>query len=430
MKTFLILISTCIFACGNAFAEKIDSASLTSIIEALQDQARKTPPVFPLESYQGGIQSTEDGFRHAYFGYGERRYASRTDFHPAMDVGYFPTVTGFVTTEQGESVKVRAPQTYLKKVYAIQKGEFVSIALSSYGYKIVLKHHLEKPYYDNKGKAWYDYFTCYRHLDSRSLSYLNGIARKFTGDPEAGYEALAGKYTFKAGEQIALAGFPPADNPDLPRAHLDFSLNLFDNPNKGANIRNFALNPLLLFPPYTYADPQSHVIAGNGLPAYEFVVDESSIVLPAEGKDGQFTIHIQCGGRSAQDEYTACRYYALNALDILLYNDGKPQGSYHIDRDRKLGYRTESYELLDTPDTSAPYFLAPLGEQGDVYEMTVVLPAAWFTLQQYDWSRNGTVAIDISSIWNGYLEGHNQSVTLTLPSTNAGNQSEPTQQPD
>lgn len=415
MKPFQILICACIFASGNVFADKIDSASLTSIVAALQHQVRKSPPVFPLESYQGGIQSLEDGLRNAYFGYGERRYASRTDFHPAMDVGYFPRESGYVTTEQGEAVQVRAPQTYLKKVYAIQKGEFVSIALSSYGYKIVLKHSLEKPYYDNEGNAWYHYYTCYRHLDSRSLAYLNGIAREFTGNPDASYKDLFGKYSFDAGQQIAVVGFPPADNPDLPRAHLDFSLNVFDNPDKGGNIRNYALNPLLLFPPFEYADPQTHVIASNGRPAYEFVVDESAIVVPGKGKDGQFTIRINCGGRTAQDEYAACRYFTLNAVDVLLFNAGKLKGSYHIDRQRKLGYRTESYELLDAPDTTAPYFFAPLGEQGDVYEMSVVLPAKWFRQMRYDWSESGEMSIGIASIWKGYLDGHDHSLTISLP---------------
>jgi hypothetical protein len=415
MKPLLILICACIFGSGDVFAEKIDSASLASIVAALQDQVQKNQPVFPLEAYQGGIQSIEDGLREAYFGYGERRYTIRTDFHPAMDVGYFPKEIGYVTTGQGESVKVRSPQTYLKKVYAIQKGEFVSIASSSYGYKIVLKHRLETPYYDNKGNAWYHYFTCYRHLDSRSLSYLNGIASTFTGNPEATYEELFGKYIFEAGEQIGLVGFPPADNPDLPRAHLDFSLNLFNDPNKGGNIRNYALNPLLLFPPFEYAEPRSHVMGSNRLPAYQIGVDESAIVVPNKGKDGQFVIRIDCGGRSADDEYAVCRYFALNAVDILLFNDGNHLGSYHVDRHRKLGYRTDSYESLDTPDTSLPHFLAPLGEQEDVYGMTVVLPGTWFEEKSYDWSKNGSVSISISSIWEGFLEGHSYSFTIPLP---------------
>lgn len=415
MKTLQLLICVCLFACGNARAEKIDSASLESIVEALQEQARTSPPVFPMESYKGGAQSIVDGLRHAYFGYGERRYATRTDFHPAMDVGYFPTETGLVTTEQGQSVEVRAPRTYLKKVYAIQKGEFVSIANSSYGYKIVLKHTLEKPYYDNDGKPWYHYYTCYRHLDSRSLSYLTEVARKVTGDAAAGYEALAGKHVFEAGEQIGLVGFPPGDNPELPRAHLDFSLNLFDHPNKGASIRDYALNPLLLFPPFGYADPQAPVTGDNGLPVYAIGVDESTIVPPGKGKDGQFTVRIRCIEHTANAETRACRYYALNALDMQLFNDGKLVGSHLLDRQTKQGYRTDSYELLDVPDTSAPYFYAPLGVQGDVYEMAVVLPAVWFDQSHYDWSRVGKLSISLTSIWKSHLERHGHVFTMTLP---------------
>jgi len=402
-----------LFASGNVFAGKIDAVSLRSIVEALQEQVRTSPPVFPLESYEGGKQSVIDGLRQAYFGYGERRYTTRTDFHPAMDVGYFPTETGFVTTEQGVSVEVRAPHTYLKKVYAIQKGEFVSIANSSYGYKIVLKHTLEKPYYDNAGKPWYDYYTCYRHLDSRSLAYLDELARKFTGDADATYEALAGKYVFEAGEQIALAGFPPADNPDLPRAHLDFSLNLFDHPNKGASIRNYALNPLLLFPPFAYADSPSD--AAGGGPVYSIGVDESAVVLPGEGKDGQFTIRIPCAEHTAGGATRTCRYYALNAMDIQLFNGGKLVGSHQLDRQTKLGYNTDTYDLLDAPETSAPYFHAPLGVQGDVYEMAVILPAGWFDQNHYNWTEGGELSIELSSIWNGHLDGHAHAFTLRLP---------------
>jgi len=415
VKSFKFLICVCLFACGNALADKIDPASLGSIVEALQEQARTSPPVFPLESYEGGAQSIVEGLRHTYFGYGERRYTVRTDFHPAMDAGYFPTETGFVTTEQGESVEVRAPQTYLKKVYAIQKGEFVSIANSSYGYKIVLKHTLEKPYYDNEGKAWYDYYTCYRHLDSRSLSYLDEVARKFTGDASATHEALAGKYVVEAGEQIGLVGFPPGDNPELPRAHLDFSLNMFNHPNKGANIRDYALNPLLLFPPFEYADRRAPVTGHDGLPVYAIVVDESAIIPPGKGKDGQFTVRIQCTVEAAQDETGACRYYALNAVDIRLFNDGRLMGSHLLDRQTKQGYRTASYELLDAADTSAPYFYAPLGVQGDIYQMAVVLPAGWFERNHYDWSKSGRLSIDLSSIWKGHLEGHDHAFTIALP---------------
>jgi hypothetical protein len=256
MKTYLVLFCACLFTCNSVHAQKIDSASLTSIVEALQNQVSENPSAFPLESYEGGIQSLEKGLGQVYFGYGERRYSHRFDFHPAMDVGYFPTEIGQVTDESGESWEVRAPQNYLKKVYAIQKGELVSMALISSGYKLILKHALKAPYYDNNGRAYHHYYTCYRHLDSRSLSYLNGIAKEFTNDPEATYKELFGKYVFEAGEQIALVGFSPdKSSVGIPRAHLDFSLNLFGDPNKGKNIRNYALNPLLLFPPVRVCTP-------------------------------------------------------------------------------------------------------------------------------------------------------------------------------
>lgn len=415
MKSCLVLFFACIFACGNVFAQKTDAESLTSIIEALQDQVQKSPPVFPLEAFEGGIQPLEKGLRQAYFGYGERRYTDHFDFHPAMDVGYFPTEIGYVTTEEGESQEVRAPQSYLKKVYAVQTGELVSIALISTGYKLILKHSLETPYYDTGGKAFYHYYTCYRHLDSRSLAYLDGVAKTFTGDPDASYKELFGKYTFDAGEQIALVGFAPPGGPVIPRAHLDFSLNLFADPNKGSNIRKYALNPLLLFPPFEYADPQSYVIGTSGLPAYEFVVDESSIVVPSKRKDGQLSLQIHCGGRSSQDEYTVCRYFALNALVVRLSNDGESLGGYRLDRHLKMGYNTESYTTLDNPNTRAPHFLAPLGEQGDVFEMTIVLPRTWFKNKKYDWSKNGFIAIGLSSIWSGYLEGHGHVLKIPLP---------------
>jgi len=415
MKPYLVLICVCISTCGNVFAQKTDSESLTSIIEALQDQLQKSPSVFPLESFEGGIQPLERGLRQAYFGYGERRYIDHFDFHPAMDVGYFPTEIGYVTTEKGESQEVRAPQTYLKKVYAVQKGELVSIALISTGYKLILKHSLETPYYDTNGKAFYHYYTCYRHLDSRSLAYLDGVAKKFTGDPEATYEELFGMYSFEAGEQIAMVGFAPPDDRVIPRSHLDFSLNLFGDPNKGSNIRKYALNPLLLFPPFEYADPQSHVIGTSGLPAYEFLVDKSSIVVPSKKKDGQLKLQIPCGGRSSEDEYTVCRYFALNGLVVTLINDGASLGSYRLDRHLKVGYNTDSYTSLDNPNTLAPHFLAPLGEQGDVFEMTVVLPRSWFKNMKYDWSKVGSVAIGLSSIWSGYLEGHAYDMKIPLP---------------
>jgi len=419
MKNFLILICACCLTCSSAFAQKINADSAASIVRAIQEQVEKNPSVFPLESYTGGIQSIEKGLRFAYFGYGERRYTHRFDFHPAMDVGYFPAEIGHVMDEAGKSWQVRAPQTYLKKVYAIQKGELVSIKLITSGYKLILKHELKTPYYDNDGKAYYHYYTCYRHLDSRSLSYLNGIAGELTNNPEATYEDLFGKYTFEAGEQLGVVGFQPDEKAvDMPRAHIDFSLNLFGDPNKGTNIRNYSVNPLLLFPPFVYVAPQSYEMGENQIPAYKFVVDESSIMAPGKEKDGSFVLQIHSGGWSADDKYLVSRYFALNGLDIVLTNDSRQLASYRIERQRKLGYSTESYELMDNPNRSIPRFLAPLGEQGDVFKMTVVLPRVWFERNQYDWSKDGSVSIDISSIWKGYLEGHGYSFAIPLLADN------------
>jgi len=418
MKNFLILICVYCLTCGCVLAQKIDAASAVSIVKALQEQVSENPSAFPLESYEGGPQSLAKGLRQGYFGYGERRYSHRFDFHPAMDVGYFPTEVGNVTDELGETWEVRAPQTYLKKVYAVQKGELVSIALISTGYKIVLKHSLETPYYDNKGRAYYHYYTCYRHLDSRSLSYLSGIAKKFTNNPKATYKNLFEKYIFEAGEQMALVGFTPDKSSEgIPRAHLDFSLNLFDDPNKGTNIRNYAFNPLLLFPPFEYANPRSYIIGANHLPAYMFNVHESHIRTPGKEENGGFVLQIHSGGLSADGEYLMSRYFALNGLDVVLMNDGKQLGTYRVDRHRKLGYSTKSYESLDNPDLSTPHFLAPLEEQGDVFNMAVVLPTTWFEEKKYDWSKDGSVSIRISSIWDGYLEGHSYSFEIPLPAS-------------
>jgi hypothetical protein len=415
MKNFLILICACMFTSGTVLAQKMDSASAASIVKALQEQVRENPSVFPLESYEGGVQSLEKGLRLTYFGYGERRYSHRFDFHPAMDVGYFPTEIGNIEDETGETWEVRAPQTYLKKVYAIQKGELVSIRLLSSGYKLMLKHELKTPYYDNNGRAYYHYYTCYRHLDSRSLSYLNGVAKEFTNDSAATYKALFGKYTFEAGEQVALVGFPPDEKAvEIPRAHLDFSLNLFKDPNKGTNIRNYAMNPLLLFPPFEYANPRSYEIGANHLPAYKFVVHESHTRAPSKKKHGAVVFQIHSGGLSADGEYLVSRYFALNGLKVVLINDGKQLGTYRLDRHGKLGYDTKSYESLDNPNQSVPYFLPPLGEQGDIFNMGVVLPTTWFEEKKYDWSKDGSVSIQISSIWDGYLEGHSHSLTIPL----------------
>jgi hypothetical protein len=66
-----------------------------------------------------------------------------------------------------------------------------------------------------------------------------------------------------------------------------------------------------------------------------------------------------------------------------------------------------------------------LGEQEDVYEMIAVLPGAWFEKKRYDWSKNGSVSISISSIWKGFLAGHSYSFAIPLPSAKTDNKSDP-----
>jgi len=419
MKTSLILITVYLFTCGNLFADKINAASAASIVETLHKQQQVNPPAFPLEAFNGGNQSIVDGLRLNYFGYGERRYTHRFDFHPAMDVGYFPTEVGRITTESGKSWQVRAPQTYLKKVYAVQEGEFVLIRNQASGYKVILKHALETPYYDNDEQPYDYYYTVYRHLDSRSLAYLDGLAKKHTGDESATHEDLFGNYKFAAGEQIAVVGFPPDEKAvEIPRAHIDYSLNLFADPNKGTNIRNYALNPLLLFPPFEYADPRSFTASPDHPTAYQFVIDESSIVPPGRDKDGHFVLRIESGSVSSDGQFQPTRYFALNGLDVELVNDGEHTASFRIDRHQKLGYDTTSYDSMDNPNQSIPHFLAPLGEQQDVFKMTVMLPSAWFKEQGYDWSREGSITLKIASIWTGYLEGHGLGFSIPLPADN------------
>ena len=409
-----MLIGCCGIGVFSAHAQTIDAASHRSIVEALQDQVLKYPSAFPMESYTGGPQPVQEGLKATYFGYGERRYKHRTDFHPAMDLAYFPTELGDVTTEQGDSVRVRAPQTYLKKVYAIQKGVLVSFELKKSGYKAILRHSLEKPYYDAEGRPYYEYFTCYRHLDSRSLAYLSDVAKKSTGDKDAGIEDLFGNHVFEAGEQIALVGFSPNYKRTPPRVHLDFSLNLFNDPDKGSSIRKYAVNPLLLFPPFAYGDPRTNEADKNGTHAYRFAVDRGSVVAPTKDSDGRFRIEIHAGGASGDGSPSANRYFALNAMDVSVLNGGKNLGSFTLDRHRKLGYDTLSYKRLDSPDESVPHFSAPLGEQQDVFRIDAVLPAEWLDDMDYDWSKPGSLSIKLSSIWDGYLDGHILAVEIPL----------------
>ena len=413
-RVCLLLTGAYLYLSSNLSAQTMDAASHQSIVEALQVQLAKHPSVFPLGSMENGVQSVPDGLRNMYFGYGERRYSDRTDFHPAIDVGYFPLETGGVTTAYGKTRQVRAPKSYLKRIYAIQKGLLVSAARNSTGHKIILKHTLDKPYFDSEGRAYYEYFTSYRHVDDRSLVYLSKVARAVTKNEESTYENIIGKQVFNAGDLIAFVGFNPNTRNVLPRSHLDFSLHVYGDANKGTNIRKYSVNPLLLFPPFEYADPQTHQIESSGVPAYRFFINQKSIVPPSRRKVGHFQIEIHAGGVVADGSYSATRYFALNAMHVKVFNDGSELASYTLDRHQKLGYDPSSYEALDNPDEDRPYFDAPLGEQSDVFLMGAVLPKRWFKDIGYDWSKEGSVSVKVSSIWDGFLDGHHLSIDIPL----------------
>ena len=418
MKTyrlfFILMLTFCTCAATNLQAQKIDAESLRSIVAALQSQVKKHPSTFPLESLDDGAQGVAAGLQNVYFGYGERRYTTRTDFHPAMDAGYFPRETGEVMTAYEKTQEVRAPKSYLKKIYAMQKGLLVSAEMKSTGYKIILKHTLEQPYYDSEGRAYHEYWTCYRHVDVRSLVYLGLLARKILGNEKATHADLVGKHTFEAGELIAFVGFDPNFKTGLPRSHLDFSLHFFADPDKGTNIRKYAMNPLLLFPPFQYADPRAHQPGEDGVPAYQFVIDAQSIVPPTRRKNGRFQIEIPAGGLATDGTYIPTRYFALNAMQVSVFNGGRELATYSIDRHQKLGYDTSSYNELDNPEESKPYFQAPLDEQGDIYQMQAVIPAKWLKSIDYDWSKAGSVSVRVASIWDGYLEGHFHAFEIPL----------------
>jgi hypothetical protein len=413
-RVYFILIGACLLTTSKLYAQKIDAAAHQSIVEAFQLQVKNHTSVFPLGSMEGKVQSIPDGLRNVYFGYGERRYSDRTDFHPAMDMGYFPLETGDVTTAYGKTRKVRAPKSYMKRIFAIQNGLLVSAAKNSSGYKIILKHTLKKPYYDSEGRAYHEYFTSYRHVDVRSLAYLTKVARVVTKNEKATYEDIVGKQVFRAGDLIAFVGYDPNVKSTLPRSHLDFSLHVFPDPHKGTNIRKYSVNPLLIFPAFEYGDPQSHQIEDSGVPAYQFVIDQKTIVPPSKRKDGHFQIEIHAGGLSADGAYSATRYFALNAMHVTVINDGKELAKFTLDRHQKLGYDTSSYEGLDNPNDDLPYFDPPMDEQGDVFLMDVVLPKRWFKDIDYDWKKDGSVSIKVSSIWDGSLDGHHLSIDIPL----------------
>jgi hypothetical protein len=415
LRFCLYCLSLCAFTIADAGARQVDADSYQSIIEALQFQSGNHPAVFPMEALDGGVQSIPEGLQAAYFGFAERRFSDRLDFHLSIDVAYFPNETGDVKTADGSTRKVRAPATYLKKIYAIQDGLLISAARNSTGFKIILKHTLDKPYLDSQGREYRDYYTSYRHVDERSLAHLTLVAQKALDNDVATYEDLIGKHVFKAGEVIAFVGFDPNTQTGYPRSHLDFSLHVFADPTKGSNIRRYSINPLLLFPVFEYADPGTYRMEAAGMPAYRFVVDGDSIVPPRNGKDGRFRIAIPAGGVAVDGPFTATRYFALNAMQVAVSNGGRALATHTLDRDRRLGYEPASYDELDNPDRSRPYFAAPLDAQGDVYEIEAVLPGRWFQDIGYDWSKDGSISIKISSIWAGALKGHAESFEIPLP---------------
>lgn len=414
LRRFAALTAVITLAATSVCAQEIDAKSHRSIIEALQLHIKDHPSVFPLEAYEGGVQSYVDGLRYPYYGYGERRYTTRTDFHPAFDVGYFPLETGIVKEVRGNERNVRSPQSYLKKIYAIQEGLLFSLELKSTGFKVILEHTLEEPYFDSEGRAYHKFYTCYRHVDARSLVYLSLLAREVLQDDKATYKDIVGRYVFEAGETIAFVGFDPTVRSTPSRAHLDFSLHPFPDPDSGTNIRKYSLNPLLLFPPFGYGDPHAHQMESDSPPVYRFVIDSKTVSAPTKRRDGSFQIAIHAGGMSAAGTFSATRYFALNAMEITVFNDGKQLGEYTVDRHRKLGYDTSSYEKLDGYDERYPHFSAQLGEQGDVYQMGAVIPARWLKKMNYDWSKPGSISIRITSIWDGYLAGHSQTVEIPL----------------
>lgn len=411
----LYFLAICAISIPNAGAQQIDAESHKSIVEALQFQLKNHPSAFPVESIEGGRQGVVEGLQAAYFGFGERRFSDRDDFHLSIDVAYSPLETGDVKTPDGKTWKVRAPKTYLKKIYAIQDGLLISAAKNSTGIKLILKHTLEKPYYDAEGRAYLDYYTSYRHVDARSLDYLDSLAKQVSQSETATLDDLVGKHVFKAGEVIALVGFDPYTKTPDPRAHLDFSLHVFSDPNKGSNIRKYSINPLLLFPVFDYGDPRTHRVTASGQPAYRFVIDPDTIVAPGEGRDGKFQIAIESGGLSADGTYSATGYFALNSMKVTVFNGGAELATHTLDRDRRLGYDPSSYEGLDNPDRGRPYFDAPLDAQANVYRIGAVLPGSWFEAIGYDWSKGGSVTVTIAGVWDGSLEGHNTRFEISLP---------------
>jgi len=150
------------------------------------------------------------------------------------------------------------------------------------------------------------------------------------------------------------------------------------------------------------------------MPAYQFVIDRDSQVIPRKRKSGEFQIEIPAGGLAEDGSFKASRYFALNDVEITVFNAGKELATHILNRDQRVGYDPSSYDGLDNPDESKPHFEAPSDEQGDVYKMGVVIPRRWFKDINYDWSNSGEVKVTVSSIWSENLEGHELSFEMPL----------------
>jgi hypothetical protein len=420
MQSFKVLLAIIVLSTMPAHANdnRINADAYFSIVDALQNQVQLTPSAFPLEARNGGTQALAQGLSVTYFGYGERAFSTRTDFHPAFDLGYDPKEIGKVKTVKGKTQRVRSPKTYLKRVYAIQAGKLVSIESKSNGFKMILQHQLEQSYVNVNGKKFSSYYTSYRHLDIRSIAYLTLLAREISGNKEASYRDLFGKHIFAAGDIIAFVGYSPAPSKIPPRAHLDFSLNMYDDPDNGKNIRDFSLNPLLLFRPFVYEDPKTYKLTTNELAAYQIKFDSASLETPREKQDGYVNIQVQAGGINSEGEFEASRYFALNEVDLEVFNNGKVVGTYRINRQLKLGYDTSSYKNLDNYNMTRPYFKSPLQEQSNIYNMGLVVPSKWLKSIGYDWQKSGKIKLRAASIWDGYLDGHHEFFEINIDGIN------------
>ena len=81
----------------------------------------------------------------------------------------------------------------------------------------------------------------------------------------------------------------------------------------------------------------------------------------------------------------------LNAIEVSVSNDGEVIGTCTVDRHGKPGYDTSSNERMEA-----------------------VIPARWPKSLIYDWSWPGMIAVRMSSIWDGYLQGHSKTIEILL----------------